>query len=93
MKKIALSQPNNGCKATIEYPCLWQYKVIGPDRKAILAAIAECAGTEAYIVTDSHVSRHGRYKSLNMEIVVKSEVERFAIQQCLVDHPAVKVVL
>ena len=29
-----------GCRPQIDYPCRWQYRIIGEDRTAMLAAIA-----------------------------------------------------
>lgn len=95
MKNISLSSPNNSCgaKAKIDYPCLWQYKVIGEDREAMIGAIKKSVGNDAHVVTDSNVSSSGRYLSLNMETVVLDEEHRLRIHRTLADHQAVKVVL
>ncbi|MDH4321535.1 MAG: DUF493 domain-containing protein [Desulfobulbaceae bacterium] len=80
-------------KAEIEYPCSWNYKVIGIDAVAVKNAVAEVLGGQPYILTPSRSSSGGKYHSLNLETVVESEVRRNAIYAALKSHAAVKMVL
>ncbi len=92
MEKLPTHFPG-GCRPEIEYPCVWQYKVIGTDRQAVREAIAACLGDAPYSVSDSRVSRGGRYVSLNLEVTVYSDFNRLRLYEVLGDHPAVKVIL
>ena len=92
MEKIP-EQPSGSCKAKIDYPCVWQYKVIGMERKAVLAAISEYLGDAPYSLADSRVSSGGKYISMTLELTVYSDYNRLRLYQVLGDHPDIKVVL
>ncbi len=92
MEKIP-EQPSGSCKAKIDYPCVWQYKVIGMKRDAMLAAISEHLGDAPYSLADSRVSSGGKYISLALELSVSSDDHRLRLYQVLGDHPDIKVVL
>ncbi|MDH3346743.1 MAG: DUF493 domain-containing protein [Desulfobulbaceae bacterium] len=93
MKDLPLHIPNTSCKAKIEYPCSWQFKVIGVDREAVLVAIKNCAEGREYKVQDSNVSSSGRYRSISFETTVVDEDHRIRLYRDLHNDPAVKVVL
>ncbi|MBU0485893.1 MAG: DUF493 domain-containing protein [Proteobacteria bacterium] len=85
-----------GCKyqkLELEYPCNWQYKVIGEDHEKMRLAIAEFVQDVSCSINHSKSSSSGKYHSLNLEIVVESEEVRILIYQELKNHPAVKMVL
>ena len=92
MEKIPL-QFSSDCRAEIDYPCVWQYKVIGMDRAALREAVSLCLGDVPYSLSDSRTSRSGRYISLNLEVTVYSDFNRLRLYEVLGDHPAVKVIL
>ncbi|HEB49359.1 MAG TPA: DUF493 domain-containing protein [Desulfobulbus sp.] len=92
MEKVPMQFPA-GCRPEIDYPCVWQYKVIGTDRKALCEAIALHLGDAPYSVSDSRVSSGGRYISLNLEVTVYSDFNRLRLYEVLGEHPAVKVIL
>lgn len=77
----------------IEYPCIWQYKVIGEDvtilKEVILAACAPRQPKISY----SHSSSKGKYHSFNVEVEVTSEEARLQIFVTLRDSQAVKMIL
>lgn len=83
----------NGCKPNIDYPCLWQYRLIGEDRSAILEAIQVTVDMNRCVITEGNTSSGGRYLSLNLEITVGNEAERLRLYQVFSDHPAIRVVL
>ena len=83
----------NGCKPNIDYPCLWQYRLIGEDRSAILAAIHATVDVNRCVIAEGNTSSGGRYLSLNLEITVGNEAERLRLYQVFSDHPAIRVVL
>ena len=86
-------QPSGSCKPKIDYPCVWQYKVIGMEREAVLAAISEHLGDAPYSLADSRKSSGGKYISMTLELTVYSDYHRLRLYQVLGDHPDVKVVL
>ena len=92
MEKIP-EQPADSCTPKIDYPCIWQYKVIGMEREAVLAAISEHVGDVPYSLADSRMSSGGKYISMNLELTVYSDYHRLRLYQVLGDHPDVKVVL
>lgn len=83
----------NSCKPRIDYPCLWQYKVIGTEEKSLQIAVNECVENSDYELTFSNISGGGKYVSLKLELTVTSEEQRKRLHQLLSDHKAVKVVL
>ncbi len=93
--KISKAKDPFSCnrKPEIDYPCQWQYKVIGKDPELIKAAIfSSCAPTPVRI-SHSHSSSRGSYLSFNAEIIVENEAMRLSIYQSLCNHPAIKLVL
>lgn len=92
--------PNNDSNSSekperpeIEYPCTWEYRVIGADCSVLKDLIvAECAPYSVKI-THSHSSSKGKYHSLNAEVEVESEEVRLSIYDRLKNNPAVKIVL
>lgn len=84
----------HGKKPQIDYPCPWQYTIIGWDREAIKTAVAGILGEDAgYILTDSRTSSRGRYISMSLELILHSEEMRLSLYHQLVEHIAVKLVL
>ncbi|MEA2116119.1 MAG: DUF493 domain-containing protein [Thermodesulfobacteriota bacterium] len=92
MEKIP-EQPTGSCTPKIDYPCIWQYKVIGMKKEAMLAAISEHLGDVPYALADSRMSSGGKYISMSLELTVYSDYHRLRLYQVLGDHPDVKVVL
>jgi putative lipoic acid-binding regulatory protein len=92
MEKIP-EQPSGSCKPKIDYPCVWQYKVIGMERETVCTAISEHLGDAPYSLADSRTSSGGKYVSVNLEVTVYSDYHRLRLYQVLGDHPDIKVVL
>ena len=84
---------NSPEKAEIEYPCSWNYKVIGLDSEAVQKAVALVLGEQQYLLTHSRSSSGGKYQSLQLETVVVSEERRNVIFNALKNHAAVRMVL
>ena len=83
----------NGKKPEIEYPTRWDYKIIGSDVDEMLAAVEESIKGLEYEVSPSNVSTNEKYFSLNISIVVPSEIVRDLIFQNLAKHHAIKIVI
>lgn len=77
----------------LEYPCQWQYRLIGEDRDAMMEAIHSIVDGAACTITEGNVSSGGRYLSLNLECSVNDEAERLRLYQLFSKHPGIRVVL
>jgi len=84
---------SNSKRPIIEYPTKWDYKVIGEDIDKLLKAIEETVNGLEYEITPSNISKGGKYFSLNLTVVVLSEVMRNRVFRDLDDHPNVKIVI
>ena len=83
---------NENQKVSIDYPCLWNYTVIGSDEAGMRAAIAD-ATAGAGDVTASRSSATGKYVSLKIAVQVENEQIRIAIYEALRNEPSVKMVI
>lgn len=82
-----------GCKPEINYPCQWQYRLIGEDRVAMRQAITTWVPAAACTIADANISSSGRYLSLSLEVTVNDDAERLRLYQLLAGHPAIRMVL
>lgn len=80
-------------KPQIDYPCKWSYKIIGESVEEMISAVEEVVADLEYDLTPSNISRKGKYFSLNITVVVPSEIMRDVIFQKLTKHPAIKFVI
>ena len=80
-------------KPIIEYPCSWQFKIIGEESKSIEIAVKEVMGDLNHDLTDSKKSSSGKYISKNLECTVSSEDERLNIFNMLKASKFIKMVL
>jgi len=77
----------------IEYPCQWEFKVIGTDEAALRRAIEEIVGDRPHELTFSHRSRGGKYSSLRLSVHVDDEECRNAIFVALRERDEVATLL
>lgn len=77
----------------IEYPCPWNFKVIGREEDRMRQAIAEIMGDCAYRLTFSNQSTHGKYCSLNLDMIALDEPHRLDIFEALRRHRSIRIVL
>jgi len=77
----------------ISYPCKWSYKIIGSDAEELIAAVEETITNLEYDITPSNISSNEKYLSLNVQVLVPSEIMRNIIFQQLSKHPAIKIVI
>ena len=94
MKKIPVHLPaDSTCKPKIDYPCNWQYKIIGESATVITELVADIVHETDYTLNRSNVSSGGRYISMSLELTVASEERRLELYRLLAEDPTVKVVL
>lgn len=77
----------------IEYPCMWQYKIIGRDRGLVEEAIKVVCGHSPVTVTFSNTSSSGKYHSLNVEIEVVDEKIRDDLFVAFKEHQDITMVI
>ena len=80
-------------KPDIEYPCIWEYKVIGSDVEILRAIIYAACAPAVPAITLSNVSSKGTYFSLDATIEVADEEMRLRIFNHLKNSPDVKIVI
>jgi len=93
MKKIPLGIHTDSCRPRIDYPCRWQYKIIGESRTEICRVVEMHVQERPLQLTDSNISSGGRYVSMNLEVIVENDEQRLELYRLLAGHPAIKVVL
>jgi putative lipoic acid-binding regulatory protein len=88
-------------KPVVEYPCLWGYKVIGPDEEAMRTAVKETlelclqenSGDREFELGHSRESKGGKYVSLSLNLTVQDEAERNAVFSALSARPEILMVI
>ena len=80
-------------KAEIDYPCQWEYKVIGENQDLIQDALITSCGPDKPLITYSHTSSGGKYHSFSAKIQVKDEKSRLSIFEKLHCHSAILMVI
>ena len=80
-------------KPEIIYPTNWEYKIIGSNVNEMIKAVEEIVNDLKYDITPSNISQKAKYFSLNVTVVVPSEIIRDEIFKSLTEHPAIKFVI
>ena len=80
-------------KPEINYPTKWDYKIIGSNVDEMIKAVESIVVDLEYDITPSNISKKANYFSLNVSVVVPSEIIRDRIFQSLTRHPAIKFVI
>ena len=76
----------------LNFPCEWEYRVIGEFKEKIEIAVFEIIDKK-YQLKASKVSKKGKYKSFSIKISVESDKERIIIFEKLKQHSDIKMVL
>lgn len=77
----------------IQYPCEWEYTVIGEGEEILLAhAEIVLAGLD-HAKNVSKKSAAGRYTSIRITLIVRDETHRNALFEALKRHPSVRAVM
>ena len=77
----------------IDYPCSWDYQLIGEDEQRMRIAVAGVVGNVEYVLTLANRSEKARYCSLHLTLQVASAEQRVAIFEELRRHADVRYVL
>jgi len=65
-----------GKKVEIEYPCRWEYRLVGRDEFGIKEYAKRLAGEKPHSLGDSNKSSSGKFSSIIFEVLVYNEDER-----------------
>jgi len=83
----------NNHKLELEYPCTWKYKIVIQEDKNGNKICKEVFADREHKVTKSNVSKNGKFKSLNIELLVVSDEDRTGFHKLLGEHKHIKMVL
>ncbi|MCB1184038.1 DUF493 domain-containing protein [bacterium] len=92
---------DGGQRPDIEYPCPWDFKVIGTCEESLRGAVRDCLaaslngdfGDREFELGLSRTSSGGKYVSLCLNLMVMDEPERNAIFASLAGHPEIRMVI
>ena len=77
----------------IEYPCPWNYRVIGDSEAAVRAVVERAVVNGEWTLEHSNTSRGGKYVAMKLMVIVSSEQHRIQIGRTLNDDPRIHLVL
>jgi putative lipoic acid-binding regulatory protein len=80
-------------KPDIDYPCIWEYRVIGRDEQKLRAVIHAACTPSVPTIRLANVSSKGTYYSLDASLEVADEPMRLRIFNYLKNSPDVKIVI
>lgn len=79
-------------KPEIDYPCEWEYKIIGHSEDALRQAAASIA-PPGHSIAQGKESKQGKYCSLGLTILVTDEAHRHRLFASLKAHAEIVFVL
>lgn len=83
----------DGRRPEIHYPCTWSYRIIGQDEQRLRAAAVGIVGDADYTLALALESSGGKYRSMQLEVLVRDEEHRLALFAALGKHPDVRFVI
>ncbi|GGD48222.1 hypothetical protein GCM10012288_23080 [Malaciobacter pacificus] len=83
----------NKHKLELTYPCYWKYKIVILESINVKHISKDVFGDREHKVNESNVSKKGKFKSYNIELIVHSDDDRTELHKVLGDHKDIKMVL
>lgn len=77
----------------IDYPCFWEYKIIGADFELLQEAVAKLVSKRTYELSLPRKSKNKRYIAFDLRLKVWDNADRDKIFAALSSHPAIKLVI
>lgn len=77
----------------ITYPAQWSYHVIGADPETLRTAVSAAIADAEHAWEGGAESRHGRWHSVRVRVLVLDEPHRMQILESLQQDEAVRLVL
>ena len=82
-----------GEQLDLDYPCPWEYRVIGADLATLEAAVGAVMGDRQHSCEPGNTSEGGRWCTLVVSLEVTSEDERVSLYRALQARDDIKIVL
>ncbi len=80
-------------KPQIDFPCIWNYRIIGFNKEFVLNAIKNVFNENVNISPIEHISSNGKYIAMNCSIEVKTDNERLGYFDCLTKQDGIIMVI
>lgn len=77
----------------INYPCIWQYKIIACNANSLRDAVETVINKENFMLVTSKKSTKGNFVSFNLSVEVESKSHRLEIFDRLKKIAAIKMIL
>ncbi len=77
----------------LTYPCEWPYVLIGADEVDLRSAVHDILEDRTHTITLSNTSAQGKYVSLKVVAIVRSDEDRVGIFEAFKSHSATKMVI
>ncbi len=81
------------CKLELDYPCSWEYKLIGYSHEDIKKGVKDVLLEREYTLEPSKASKKGKFLSFNVKTIVHNEDDRVTIYELFGKHELIKMVL
>ena len=82
-----------GEQLDLEYPCQWEYRVIGADLATLEAAVQAVMAGKSHTCKPGNTSEGGRWCTLVVSLEVVDEDERVGLYKALQASDDIKIVL
>lgn len=83
----------NKHKLKLDYPCSWKYKIVILETVNVKYISKDVFGDRDHKINESNVSKKGKFKSYNIELIIHNDDDRKELHQLLSDHKDIKMVL
>jgi putative lipoic acid-binding regulatory protein len=83
----------NSKEKAINYPCVWNYTIIGADSELMRKAVLTVFKDHGYTIQESRSSKNGKYTSLEIITIVSDEEQRTWFFKNLSETSAIKLIL
>lgn len=83
----------NKHKLELTYPCTWKYKIVILETTNVKYISKDVFGNRDHNVEESKVSKKGKFKSYNIELIIHNDDDRKELHRLLSDHKDIKMVL
>ena len=93
MNKEIKVVPLENKKVEIDYPCNWEYRLVGMSEYNIKEFATKLAGGKPHTLSESKKSSTGKFCSIAFEVLVHSEDERLYFYEELLKHQDIKYIL
>ncbi len=83
----------NKHKLELTYPCQWKYKIVILESINVKHISRDIFAERNHKMYESNVSKKGKFKSYNIELIVHNDSDREELHRLLGAHKDIKMVL